>query len=68
MRGDTPMADSDENPQPIRRGVVAVVLRDERFLVIRRAAGVVAPGAFCFPGGGVEGDESETQALVREFH
>jgi 8-oxo-dGTP pyrophosphatase MutT (NUDIX family) len=50
-----------------RRGVVAVVVRDERFLVIRRAAGVRAPRAFCFPGGGIETDESETDALVREF-
>jgi 8-oxo-dGTP diphosphatase len=61
------MTNRAEKPEPIRRGVVAVVVRDERFLVIRRAAGVVAPGAFCFPGGGIEGDESETQALVREF-
>jgi 8-oxo-dGTP diphosphatase len=50
-----------------RRGAVAVVVRDARFLVIRRSATVVAPGAFCFPGGGIEADESEAQALVREF-
>jgi (d)CTP diphosphatase len=46
---------------------VAVVLRGERFLVIRRSASVVAPGAMCFPGGGIEGAESEIEALVREF-
>jgi 8-oxo-dGTP pyrophosphatase MutT (NUDIX family) len=28
---------------------------------------VVAPGAFCFPGGGIELDESEEAALVREL-
>ncbi len=50
-----------------RRGAVAVVLRDDRFLVIRRSANVVAPGAMCFPGGGIEGQESEIEALVREF-
>ena len=50
-----------------RRGAVAVVLRDERFLVVRRAANVVAPGAMCFPGGGIEAQESETEALQREF-
>jgi 8-oxo-dGTP diphosphatase len=44
-----------------------VVVRDERFLVIRRAADVPAPRAFCFPGGGIEGSESEAEALVREF-
>jgi mutator protein MutT len=46
---------------------VAVIVREERLLVIRRAAGVVAPGAFCFPGGGIEAGETEPQALVREI-
>ena len=50
-----------------RRGAVAVVVRDHRMLVIRRARGVVAPLVYCFPGGGIEGDESEEDALVREF-
>ena len=50
-----------------RRGVAAVVRRDEQFLVIRRAAGVLAPGKYCFPGGGVEPGESEPQALCREM-
>lgn len=54
-------------PQIVKRGAVAVVVRDRRFLVIRRSAQVVAPGAFCFPGGGIEGQESEAEALVREF-
>ena len=52
---------------PGRRGAVAVVVRDGRMLVIRRARTVVAPLVYCFPGGGIEGDESEEQALVREF-
>jgi 8-oxo-dGTP diphosphatase len=50
-----------------RRGAVAVVVRDRRMLVIRRARGVVAPLVYCFPGGGIEGAESEEEALVREF-
>jgi 8-oxo-dGTP diphosphatase len=50
-----------------RRGVIAVVLREERFLVIRRSLLVVAPGKLCFPGGGIEGDETEEQTLEREF-
>jgi 8-oxo-dGTP pyrophosphatase MutT (NUDIX family) len=50
-----------------RQGAVAVVVRDGRFLVIRRSAAVVAPGAYCFPGGGIEDGETEEQALVREF-
>jgi len=44
-----------------------VIVRQERLLVIRRAAGVAAPGMYCFPGGGIEGDESEEQAIVREL-
>ena len=51
----------------IRRGVVAVIPRDCRLLVIRRAQGVAAPGAFCFPGGAIEEGESEEQAIVREL-
>ena len=50
-----------------RRGVVAVAVRGERFLAICRSAQVVAPGALCFPGGGIEPGESERQAVEREF-
>jgi 8-oxo-dGTP diphosphatase len=50
-----------------RRGVVALVLRGDKFLAIRRAAGIAAPGKYCFPGGGIEADESESAALVREI-
>jgi len=51
----------------IRRGAVAVIVRDERLLVICRAAGIAAPGAYCFPGGHIEPGESEEEALVREL-
>ncbi len=50
-----------------RRGVVAVVCRSDRLLVIRRSSLVVAPGAVCFPGGGIESGETEAAALVREI-
>jgi len=53
---------------PGRRGAVAIVIRQGRMLVIRRSRTVVAPLVYCFPGGGIEGDESEEEALVREFH
>lgn len=46
---------------------MAIILRHARLLVIRRARGVVAPGVYCFPGGGIEADETEPQALVREL-
>lgn len=59
---------SADTPLSIRRyGVVAVVVRDDRFLVIRRAAGIAAPGKYCFPGGGIEAGEAEPTALVREI-
>jgi 8-oxo-dGTP pyrophosphatase MutT (NUDIX family) len=55
-------------PPPIRkRGVVAVIIRGEQFLVIRRSQHVRAPGMYCFPGGGIEPGETEEEALVREL-
>ena len=50
-----------------RRGVVAVIVRDQQFLVIHRSQHVAAPGMICFPGGGIEPGESEQQALIREL-
>ena len=52
---------------PQRRGVIAVCVRAEALLVIQRSDGVEAPGAFCFPGGAMEGDEREEQTLIREM-
>lgn len=57
--------------RPQRCGVVAVIQRVDdgqtRFLVIRRSEIVSAPGAFCFPGGGVDPGETEEVALPREL-
>lgn len=53
--------------KPVRYGVVAVVPRDGRLLVIRRSQSVLAPRAICFPGGGIEAGETEPQALIREL-
>jgi 8-oxo-dGTP diphosphatase len=52
---------------PPRRGVVAVIVDQDRLLVIRRSQHVVAPGAYCFPGGAIESGETETEALIREI-
>ena len=61
----TPSGSSE--PAIVRRGAVAVIERQGRLLVIRRAEGIAAPGAFCFPGGGIERGESEEAAVVREL-
>jgi len=50
-----------------RRGVVGVIFREERLLIIRRSLTVAAPGKLCLPGGGIEVGESESEALVREM-
>lgn len=51
-----------------REGVVVVVARHGRLLVIKRAAGLLAGGAWCFVGGGIEPGEDQPAAAVREFH
>ena len=50
-----------------RYGVVAVVCRGEKFLVIRRSEYVRAPRMHCFPGGAIEAGESEADAVRREM-
>ena len=58
------------SPKPetrAKRGVVAVILREHRLLIIRRSMTVAAPGKLCLPGGGIETGESESEALVREM-
>ena len=63
-----PSPDRQDSALPVhRRGVVAVVVSEDRLLVIQRSAEVVAPGAYCFPGGGIEAGETQPQALVREI-
>jgi 8-oxo-dGTP diphosphatase len=56
------------NSPIVRYGAVAVIIQDGRLLVIRRSQHVIAPGMYCFPGGGIEPGESEEQAVVRELH
>lgn len=60
-------SESTAEPTILRHGVVAVIVRDQQFLVIRRAVGIAAPGKYCFPGGGIEPGEAEEVALRREL-
>lgn len=50
-----------------KRGVVGIIFRDEKLLIIRRSQTVTAPGKLCLPGGTIEAGESEPQALIREM-
>lgn len=54
-------------PRNRKRGVIGVLFRDERLLIIRRSLTVNAPGKLCLPGGGIERGESEQEALIREM-
>ena len=47
--------------------VVAVVLQEEKLLVIKRSQFVKAPGAIGFAGGGVEPGEQPDVAIAREM-
>ena len=51
-----------------KRGVVGVIIREHKLLIIRRSLTVTAPGRLCLPGGGIEEGETESDALVREMH
>ncbi len=58
---------SAPEPEIVRWGAVAVIFREDRLLIIKRSQQVLAPGMYCFPGGGIEAGETEPQALVREL-
>ena len=49
------------------QGVVVVVRREDRYLMIRRAPGVLAGGSWCFVGGAIEPGETQAAAAAREF-
>jgi 8-oxo-dGTP diphosphatase len=48
------------------RVVAAVIEHDGRYLITQRNANAVLPLLWEFPGGRVEADEDETDALIRE--
>ena len=54
--------------QAVVHGILGVIRREKRLLLIRRAPGVRVGGLWCFPGGHIEPGESEPDALIREMH
>lgn len=47
--------------------IVACQREDQRWLLIRRSKTVVAPLQVCFPGGGIDGNEAQVDAVMREM-
>jgi 8-oxo-dGTP diphosphatase len=52
---------------PVRRGAVGVIADGEKYLVVRRAAGIPRGGCWCFPGGHLETGETARRAIQREL-
>ena len=62
------MLSSSENTSDRgRHAVVAIILEQSEYLVIRRSEFVRAPGLICFPGGGIETNEDFESAIRREL-
>ncbi len=49
------------------QAAIGVIIREHKFLMIKRGPTELAPGQICFPGGGVEDGEFVDQAVVREL-
>ncbi len=58
---------TENTPDRGRHAVVAVIIEQSQFLVIRRSELVRAPGLLCFPGGGIEANEDFESAIRREL-
>jgi 8-oxo-dGTP diphosphatase len=56
-----------EEPRKTIRVVAAVVEREGRYLITQRRANAVLPELWEFPGGKVEGRETDAEALAREL-
>ena len=48
-------------------GILGIIRRGDRLLMIQRAEGVRAPLTWCFPGGHIEKGETQVEALIREM-
>jgi 8-oxo-dGTP diphosphatase len=61
------MSANEISPDFGRHAVVAIIVEQSKFLVIRRSEFVRAPGLLCFPGGGIEANEDFETAIRREL-
>ncbi len=59
-------AASHPTPSDAPEAVVAIVMKDGRFLAIKRGPGVLLPGYWTLPSGRIEKGETQQAALVRE--
>ena len=62
-----PVQNDSTNAKIPVHGVVGVLCRGSEFLMIQRAEGILAGGAWCFPGGSIEPGEASADAMVREM-
>ncbi len=58
---------SNEQNRTVRHGAVGVLEQGNKYLMIKRAMGVIKGGTWCFPGGHLEAGETSAQAVTREF-
>ena len=61
------MSSGENPPDHGRHAVVAIIVEQSKYLVIRRSEFVRAPGLLCFPGGGIEVNEDFEAAIRREL-
>jgi mutator protein MutT len=58
---------SEDRTGGIVYGILGIIQKGGRLLMIQRSAHVRVPHAWCFPGGTIEPGESQPDALVREM-
>lgn len=64
MQQDSGFSESSANPVV---GILGIIRRGDRLLLIQRSHTVKAPLSWCFPGGHIEAGETQAQALIREM-
>lgn len=57
----------ESSPKDPKRSVAGIAVRDGKIFIARRVPGGSLSECWEFPGGKVEGSESDEEALIREF-